>query len=370
MATYNDTASDSMAATDIGSSLRTAVGVKTESLIFSETWTDSYKPSAVIKEIITICCSQSSAQYVSYISIVDSVQFQDAVYIVWNDVISETLIVSDTASYDLNFYNKIVDKLIASSIVSTSIEANRVIQDALTLLDIAGTGFGAIIQDALGVTDSVIDQIKFIVSIVEDLIATETNSSTVKIFSIVQDSVQLTETTSLTHTLQTFIRELISFGGYLDYDDYQYTFVLNTENEAISTYTNYDFNSIYGNLAANDIGIYELSGNTDNGATIESVIRTGLMDFGESRHKQIPYAYLGLTNDGDVMLKSITDNYGIRNERWYKLVPSRDATDTTRVKLGKGVKARYWQFELMNINGADFDIESIELYPLVLKRRI
>jgi hypothetical protein len=42
---------------------------------------------------------------------------------------------------------------------------------------------------------------------------------------------------------------------------------------------------------------------------------------------------------------------------------------TTRVQVGKGLRARYYAFELETVDGQDFDLESIEFVPLVVQRR-
>jgi len=43
---------------------------------------------------------------------------------------------------------------------------------------------------------------------------------------------------------------------------------------------------------------------------------------------------------------------------------------TGRILLGKGVAARYWDFELTNVSGADFVLESITFHPVALARRV
>jgi hypothetical protein len=39
------------------------------------------------------------------------------------------------------------------------------------------------------------------------------------------------------------------------------------------------------------------------------------------------------------------------------------------VKMGRGVKSRYWQFTISNVDGADFEIDELVLLPIILKRR-
>ena len=43
---------------------------------------------------------------------------------------------------------------------------------------------------------------------------------------------------------------------------------------------------------------------------------------------------------------------------------------TTRVNLGKGLRSRYFRFELINADGKDFSMNAIEFIPLVMQRRI
>jgi hypothetical protein len=43
---------------------------------------------------------------------------------------------------------------------------------------------------------------------------------------------------------------------------------------------------------------------------------------------------------------------------------------TTRVTLGKGLRARYFKYELIAIDGHDFDLDNIEFLPIVSQRRV
>ena len=42
---------------------------------------------------------------------------------------------------------------------------------------------------------------------------------------------------------------------------------------------------------------------------------------------------------------------------------------TTKVNLGKGLRARYFAFELVS-TGQDFDLDTLEFIPLVAQRRV
>ena len=190
-------------------------------------------------------------------------------------------------------------------------------------------------------------------------------------------NVSLVDTTlnevKITNTAELFqfLTETTSWFASLGFDGQDFlTYVLNTQTQGVTEYDNFSFNSMSENLACSTNGIYSLIGNTDNGTAIDTSIKTGLMDFGESLQKQVPNAYLGITSDGNVLLKTITTYRGVKKERWYQVSTNNDSFETSKVKLGKGIKSRYWQFDLSNINGANFKLDSIELTPLVLARRV
>ena len=65
----------------------------------------------------------------------------------------------------------------------------------------------------------------------------------------------------------------------------------------------------------------------------------------------------------------ITDQH---HEYSYVLHPRQDAADlhASRVKFGRGVKGRYWQWKLANRNGADFDIDMLTLDVSPSVRRV
>ena len=59
---------------------------------------------------------------------------------------------------------------------------------------------------------------------------------------------------------------------------------------------------------------------------------------------------------------------GDGREYVYKFV-SQPGLMTTKVNVGKGLRARYFQFELQS-TGPDFDLDSIEFVPMMGQRRV
>lgn len=149
------------------------------------------------------------------------------------------------------------------------------------------------------------------------------------------------------------------------------TWVINTRTGAVTEYDNFAFNSMtrMGNvfIGANEQGIWRLDGETDGGTSIATSIKSGLSSLGGSRFTSFAAAYLGLRirdNARDVFLKLRS---GTGKEYVYAVRPQDMAT--TRVNFGKGLRSRYWSWELKTI-GADYDFDAIEFIPLISKRRV
>lgn len=152
--------------------------------------------------------------------------------------------------------------------------------------------------------------------------------------------------------------------------------VMNTESRGLSRYTNYPFNSFakvggayFG--AASD-GLHALEGGTDNGAPIAARLRAGLSALGTRRLKRIPEAFIGYTSDGTLLLHVISANEGTgeKEAAIYRLSPRAAAnTRENRWKIGRGIKAVDFDFVIENVDGADFDLQSIEFRPIILDRR-
>ncbi len=146
---------------------------------------------------------------------------------------------------------------------------------------------------------------------------------------------------------------------------------MNTKNRAASLYPSFPFNSFakigddyYG---ASSEGLFKLSGDTDDGEDIEAEIAFGSHEFNPNGKSSVYDAYIALRNDGEIALKIKTDD---DTERWYSISRTSDVLRDHRMKTRKGVKSRFWSFSLANIDGADFEVDAIELVPIILKRRV
>ena len=147
------------------------------------------------------------------------------------------------------------------------------------------------------------------------------------------------------------------------------TWVVNTRTNAVTEYGNYDFRSFasMGNryIAAGPEGLYELDGDTDDGAAIISRMMGGYLQLNEKKMFGIKGAYVAIRGGGRFYLRLIS---GDGREYTYELRAQPNMM-TTKVKVGKGIRTTYMAFELIT-EGQDFDLDSIEFIPMTSGRRV
>jgi hypothetical protein len=148
--------------------------------------------------------------------------------------------------------------------------------------------------------------------------------------------------------------------------------VINTKTMAVTEYQGFNFNSMaaLGNVhfAANNNGIYILRGNKQAGSMIESYLTTGLFDFGRKVKSTPRDIWLSMRADGQLIL-TVKSDEGL--EYQYEVTGLEDTFHEERVKLGKGIKGRYYSFKLQNVRGADFDLSKISVLvdPMIQRKR-
>lgn len=161
-------------------------------------------------------------------------------------------------------------------------------------------------------------------------------------------------------------------GTYLlDATEELFTWVINQETGAPSRYENYNFNAYAqigeSYLAASADGIYLLDGDDDNGANIDAIATVGRTDFDAPEMKRVTAAYLGLNSSGQAHLTLRTDQGQTSGP--YKLRQSPEASTTERAKFKRGIKSRYWEFDIQNVDGGDLQIKSAEFETAVIRNR-
>lgn len=149
--------------------------------------------------------------------------------------------------------------------------------------------------------------------------------------------------------------------------------VLNTESTAASWYDNFDIQSMaqVDNkvFAVGSEGVFELTGDTDAGDSIDASIRTGFMDFGNARVKRLENLYFGYISTGILgTLLRVLDS-GHPATQFNLEQRSAGAPRNSRVVPGKGMFGRYWQIEMNNVAGADFTVYDVDIDVATSQRK-
>lgn len=156
--------------------------------------------------------------------------------------------------------------------------------------------------------------------------------------------------------------------GYLSPGGSFTAWAMNARTGAVSEYTNYEFNSfaqVGGRyIGASSDGLYDLMGDDDAGEDIIARLRGGFMQFGGTHLSRLKAAYIATRGEGDFVLKIETADGVV-----YNYETSTRNMRSTKVHMGKGQRARYFNFELIS-SGQDFDLDTLEFVPIVVQRRV
>ena len=173
------------------------------------------------------------------------------------------------------------------------------------------------------------------------------------------------------------LEALLELTGYgdgtylLDTTQELFTWVMNHNTGAPSRYENYDFDAFaqigQDYLAARGDGIFLLDGDDDDGTAIDALATIGRTDFDTPEMKRVTAAFLGLNSAGQAHLTLRTDQ-GLTSGP-YQLRQTPSASTTERAKFKRGIKSRYWEVDVENVDGGDLQIKTAELETQIIKDR-
>lgn len=304
-------------------------------------------------------------------AILEYIELLESIVLSFNKTVSETLSISSAVTIITNNTNIVVEELIVNSSVSSLVEFLNTLIETVSILDTVLFGYKFTVSESLSINSASSELYKAILTISEALGLTETNTnsyihivsldSTLNLSSILDSNVNLSEV-----LIDNIVITIPTSSGQETYLGY----VFSPEGNSVTTYTNYNFdgNAKYKGkyYFFNSTGLYLYGGVTDDGDLIRSVILTSANSFGTSNKKQIPQIYLGATNSDELMMKVRVDG---KAECHYRLRKHTNELDTQKIKIGKGLIGRYFQFELIT-EAEEFSMESIEFFPIVLKRKL
>jgi hypothetical protein len=212
------------------------------------------------------------------------------------------------------------------------------------------------------ITDTISGSRSLIASVLTDLEVTGTYSVLGSFLASAIDSLAISDFSTATAGSGT------TFAPALDSADR--VWVVNIDTAATSQYDDYGFNSFlddngdgmcYG-LA--DDGVYELTGNTDAGATIPWQVDFGISNCGIKARKKILNVYVGVTTGGTTYLKVNVDG----TDHTYRVERCVRGPYDYRAKIPHDIQGHQWGFTLMSSD--DTDLIGVEFVPANLTRRI
>lgn len=141
------------------------------------------------------------------------------------------------------------------------------------------------------------------------------------------------------------------------------TIVLNTRNGAVTEYAGFGFQCITPTHLGSATGLFTLGGNADVAVPIVANVLTGKKEWGSSLKKMAQAMYFALKGSGTsaaiVAGESASYSYPIPVQ----------AKGQSRAIPGKGIRENYLAFGYSNTDGADFQLDRIEVLIAESKTR-
>lgn len=309
-------------------------------------------------------------------SIAESVRFADAMTLTYRLLQVEGLVLGETVTGNYETVARVVDQLMLSGAFASIAEAEALVVSSLVMGMRADPKAQALVVEQLGLGADLSALIELATAIVERLAMADAAVGTGILTALVSESLVLDAPLSSSAELANLVRESVRFALRLSLDSGEYVaWTINTESKHLSSYTQFPANSFAmfngRALAASSDGLYALEGDTDNGDPIAARVRFALTRMGTGLQKRMPEAFIGYTATGDLLVKVIvTDEQDGKQTHVYRLAPRRAGAPVQgRSKFGRGLRSVYYAFELENVDGANFELDTVEVHPLVLESR-
>jgi hypothetical protein len=148
--------------------------------------------------------------------------------------------------------------------------------------------------------------------------------------------------------------------------------VVNMETGASSQYDDYGFESFFQDentgeyFGVAEDGIYRLDGDNDAGVDINSLLEIGSSNYGTHRIKKSTGLYVGCSSTGKLYMKVVTDGV----ERIYQMTNHSATVQIHKIPISHRQLGTQWNLTLMNADGDDFDVSTIDFRIIETTRRI
>lgn len=364
MASYEDEVTESLVLEAAGP-LYYSVASLIDSLTLSETQALDWKWSGASSEDLAI--SEAIATKNTYtLTVTEAMKLQSLAIVAEFVSVIEALECLDAPTVKLGV--RLQELVNLSHTSAPSAKLSTTLLEALALRDALKRSVYGVISISLQVSEALTPLARYMQSVLESLSVTESVGTKLTMHIVAQDGFEVASDLLSRMIYQPTILERLHIeletvnpGGGIT------TWVLNTKTNALTEYQNFNFTS-FGRcgtryVATADDGLYELIGDVDHSKLIISDIKSGLLQIGGTQFTSFKGAYLGVRGDGNYYLKLETGD-----GKFYTYLAKSKSYKTTKVDFGKGLRSRYFSFELIS-TGQDFDLDSIEFLPIVASRR-
>lgn len=311
-------------------------------------------------------------------SITQGIGFADAMAVVLRELVEEGFEFNGDLTDNYTAIGRVMDALMLAGSASTQLEARNAIVVALAMQVLLDMFAKEQLTDSVAFNAAAGDVLVAMQQLVDGILLEASTEATATIGTLVRDTLGVEDEPATALEAHTAIRDSIAFTLRLNLDSGEYVaYVMNTVNKALSSYTQFPFNS-FASFNGTDYGmtpdgIRRLGGADDDGEAINSRFRLAFTNLGTGALKRMRAAYLGLTSTGDLRLKVIVVNPNDkkREAHYYRLraTPS-DGPVPVRMKIGEGLRTVYWGFEVESIDGVQWVIDQMQLFPIILEQRM
>ena len=311
------------------------------------------------------------------LALLEQLKLRDRLYAVLLNLMEDGLVVGDAGTYTHQMVERAASRLLLTGAVTGAADAYATVAAALVLGEAIDAFLLADAHDEVAFNAALADSALYLQGVLDQVELAATANPVHTGMVLVTDAVLLDDSVLTEAQLLQLLRDSVALSLSLALDNGQYlAWTVNTASGGVSTYENYPFNSFaklggryYGAMST---GVFRLDGDTDDTAPIDARLRLGMSEMGTRLRKSYSEVYVGYTGNGQMLLRVIftDDGSGEKRAAEYRMKP-RPATGRreSRFETGRGISAVYFDFELENINGADFDLSNVDFQPVMSTRR-
>lgn len=326
----------------------------------------AYQLGAILCERLRLA-NTLLANQVAHLGLAETLAVYSQMFPATPVAMSNTVAMSITQAAQLA--GTIMEELDISSALVGSGKYHLTLAQTIGLVDALVRFFGEDLTDGIGVAEVLGVDATLFATATDTVVTADSITPSFLLSAVCDEGIDLSSVTVEQMLFSPTLQDGIEItAGYLEPDGSFTTWVMNARNYAVTEYQNYAFNSFakLGDtyIGASDSGLYELAGDTDDGASIVARIKSGFMQFGGTHLSRLKGAYIAATGEGRMVLKIITKE----GDTYIYQADTRDGR-STKVHMGKGQRSRYFAFELTSV-GQDFDLDTLEFVPVLVQRRV